>query len=369
MRHRLRRGAALTAALLLLVPLAGCGGDDSDSGDDDPSASAPAPEALAAAAWLESQLGANGLVHNDQYDIDDHGLSLDILFALDDIGTGDDSVEAILTALRKNPAAYTDAFGTESAGSTGKLATAVEAAGDDDEVTDFGGVDLAAKLEGLVRPGTGPQGGRGMDRGGADYSNTIGQSWVVRGLVGADSDRADPATAFLVQQQCSAGFFRETMDRSAPGDFTCDGAPAAEQVGSVDATAFAVMALEEAAQGGVDVGDASDSAGDWLEDQQAADGSFAADGVPNANSTAVASMALSWLGRDDAAARAAGWLVPLQVTETSAEGSRLAAETGAVAYDAAALARARKTGITVKLRDQWRRATAQAAPVVGGGSG
>jgi hypothetical protein len=44
-----------------------------------------------------------------------------------------------------------------------------------------------------------------------------------------------------------------------------------------------------------------------------------------------------------------------------------------VAYDAAALARAKRTGITVKLRDQWRRATAQAAPGLAaaelGGSG
>jgi hypothetical protein len=372
MRHRFRRDAAVAAAFVLLVALAGCGDDDGGTGAAEPSPTPPAT-ALAAAAWLETQLGAGGLVHNDQYDIDDHGLSLDFLFALNDLGTGEDSVAAILAALRKDPAAYTDAFGTESAGSTGKLAAAVEVAGADDEVTDFGGVDLAAKLEGLVRPGTGPQGGRGVDKGGADYSNTIGQTWVVRGLAGADSDLTDPAAEFLLGQQCAAGFFRDTMDRSAPGDFTCDGAPPAEQVGSVDATAFAVVALEEAAEQGVDVGDATESAGGWLEGQQAADGSFAADGVPNANSTAVAATALALLGRDDAAARAAEWLAPLQVTEESAEGSRLADETGAVAYDAAALARAKRTGITVKLRDQWRRATAQAAPGLAaaelGGSG
>lgn len=362
MTHRFRRGAA-AAALLLLSPLTGCGDDGGGAGDTQVSASpTPPASALAAAGWLETQLGADGLVHNDQYDIDDHGLSLDVLFALDDLGTGDDSVAAILAALANDPAAYTDAFGTESAGSTGKLVTAVQAAGADHEVTDFGGVDLVAKLEGLVRPGMGPQAGRGVDRGGADYSNTIGQSWVVRGLAGVDSELTEPAVRFLLEQQCAAGFFRDTMGRSAPGDFSCDGAPAARQVGSVDATAFAVAALEQVEAAGADVGAALESAGDWLEGQQAADGSFAANGVPNANSTAVAATALAWLSRDEAAARAAAWLVPLQVTEESAQGSPLETETGAVAYDAAALAKAQKAGITVRQRDQWRRATAQAAP-------
>jgi hypothetical protein len=368
MRHRFRRGAAATAALLLLAAVAGCGEDDQGGTAGEASRTPPAT-ALAAAGWLETQIGDTGLVHNDQYDIDDHGLSLDILFALHDLGTGEDSVAAILAALEKDPAAYTDAFGTESAGSTGKLATAVEVASDSD-VTDFGGVDLVAKLEGLVVPGTGPQAGRGVDKGGADYSNTIGQSWVVRGLAGADSDLAEAAARFLLEQQCDEGFFRDVMTRVAPRDFSCDGAPATGQVGSVDATAFAVVALGDAAEAGVDAADAAqESAADWLEAEQAADGSFAAGGVPNSNSTAVAAVALAASGRDQAAELAAKWLAPLQVTEEGAEGTRLAVETGAVAYDAAAFTRAKKTGITVKQRDQWRRATAQAAPGLAAGSG
>ncbi len=371
MTHLRRRGAA-AAALVLAAVLAGCGDDQSGTSTDPEPAETPAA-ALAAADWMQTQLGENGLVHNDQFDIDDHGLTLDFLFAFHDLDTAEDSVAEILTTLAKDPAAYTDAFGTVAAGSTAKLATAVEVTGGDP--ADFGGVDLVTKLEGLVRP-AGPQAGRGVDRGGADYSNTIGQSWVVRALAGADSDLAQPATDFLLGQQCAAGFFRDAMTRSAPGDFTCDGAPAAGQVGSVDATAFAVLALGDAEDSGTSgLDDAVSSAVDWLEAQQAADGSFAAGGAPNANSTGLAAATLAAAGRDEAAARAAEYLAGLQVTEDSAEGTRLAAEVGAVAYDAAALAKAERAGITVKQRDQWRRATAPAAtglaagPAAGSGTG
>ena len=51
----------------------------------------------AGAAWLEAQL-ADGILHNDEYDFDDLGLSADIAFALDTVGGHGATVETIALA-------------------------------------------------------------------------------------------------------------------------------------------------------------------------------------------------------------------------------------------------------------------------------
>jgi hypothetical protein len=196
---------------------------------------------------------------------------------------------------------------------------------------------------------------------GADYSNTIGQSWVVRALSEAESEVADEAVTFLVQQQCAAGFFRVPMESS---DHSCDGGTPQESAPSPDATAFAVLALLDTQDAGVDgveadVEESLTAARDWLLSEQADDGSFsdADSGQPNANSTGVAAEALLAVGEGEAAASAAQWLADHQVTGDAAGG--LARDAGAVAFDPAALEAAEKKGITRPVEYQWERATAQ----------
>ena len=311
-----------------------------------------------AAGWLSSQL-SGGLVHNDQFDFDDYGLSLDLFFALDALRTRRAAAASVLNAIDDAPGSYIGS-GTESfAGATGKLATAAELAGRNPR--SFGGVDLVARLQERIHTAADAQHGRGVDQSEfGDFSNTIGQSFVVRGLSGARSGLADDAVAFLLKQQCTAGYFREGLTSA---DFTCNGGTAAQRAPSVDATGFAVQALVAARSNGVrGVDGPIRRAAAWLVRTQRSNGSFAGNGVANTNTTGLAATALALAGRSVAAERAAAWVSRRQVTDVVASGSRrLAREVGAIAYTSKELAAARKAGIPTDLRDQWRRATAQAA--------
>jgi hypothetical protein len=222
-------------------------------------------------------------------------------------------------------------------------------------------VNLVRRLQGLVVT-KGAQTGRAVDQG-TDFSNTIGQSFTVRALSGAHSGLADEATAFLLKQQCSQGFFREALQSpTAPTTFRCNRqTPAATP--SVDSTAFAVQALVAARRNGVrGLGDNLARAGTWLVSHQRSNGSFVGNGAANTNTTGLAAAALVATGHRTAAERAGAWISRLQVSAAVAAASpKLRREVGAIAYDPAALAAGRTDGIPVDQRDQWRRATAQAA--------
>jgi hypothetical protein len=319
----------------------------------------PNPQAASASDWLARQL-THGLVHNKQYDVDDYGLSLDVFFALKALGTHRSASTSVLRAIDDDPGAYISYQGAHFAGATGKLATAVELQGRNP--ASYGGVDLVKRVESLVRTG-GPQRGRGVDSGPADYGNTIGQAWVVRALEGAGSPLADEATGFLLKQQCRAGFFREGFEpTTAASSFRCnDASPAA--TGSVDATALAVQALVAArAHGEKGLTAAIRKASAWLARQQAANGSYVGNGVANTNTTGLAAAALALTGRSYRAQRAGAWISHRQVSHVVAyRAPKLRRETGAIAYSSAALRAGRTDGIPVDQRDQWRRATTQAA--------
>ncbi|MDX6300824.1 MAG: hypothetical protein QOF53_2038, partial [Nocardioidaceae bacterium] len=163
---------------------------------------APAPAATnryaaTATTWLNAQL-TKGLIHNDQFNVLDYGLSLDEYFALKALGRPRIAA-SILDAVRRNPRKYIEFDSDTFAGATAKLATAVLTDGRDPR--SFGGVNLVRRLQGLVVT-KGAQTGRAVDQG-TDFSNTIGQSFTVRALSGAHSGLADEATAFLLKQQCS----------------------------------------------------------------------------------------------------------------------------------------------------------------------
>jgi hypothetical protein len=105
----------------------------------------------------------------------------------------------------------------------------------------------------------------------------------------------------------------------------------------------------------------------WLEDTQLGSGGFTDTGktsaASNTNSTGLAGWALGETGATDAAALAAAAVRAQQVVANPCA-QELAKEVGAVAYDFDTLTDGQGTGITKKTSDQWRRASAQALPVL-----
>ena len=121
------------------------------------SAAEPDPTPVSHGAdWLAGQL-TDGLMHNDQFDFDDLGLTTDTGLAmayLDESDTAGDISDALAPRITEY---YTyDVANSEgqlvgthvSAGSLAKAAAFVDAAGDDP--TDFGGHDLVAELDAVV---------------------------------------------------------------------------------------------------------------------------------------------------------------------------------------------------------------------------
>lgn len=348
LKHVRRATLALTTTTALALSLAAV-----------PSQAAT-PQAGASAGWLSRQL-TNGVVHNDQYDYDDYGLSLDIFYALNALDLRAKKQAAVLDAIESKIPDYTTYAGTTYSGPVAKLLAAVETAGIDPST--YGDGSLLPTLQSLVVT-TGPETGRAKDddAGGNDYSNTIGQAFAVRALSMADDDLKSSTTAYLLDQQCKKGFFRESMGTADDNDFSCaSGRSAGTSAPSVDATAFAVMALRVArAHGVAGLKDDIHDAIRWLKGRQKDNGSFVGNGEPNANTTGLAAAVLAGPA-PRAAAKAARWLDRLRVTKKLASDGALGGEAGAVAYDRKAFREARNNGIAVNDRDQWRRATAQAA--------
>jgi hypothetical protein len=321
-----------------------------------PADAAPTPRARAAAGWLAGELD-RGVIHNDQFDFDDYGLTLDVFFTLETLQVKPAIRAQILRAVEPHVGVYVSPGKGTFSGPVAKLLTAVETAGI--APSSYGDGRLLPTLTSLVRK-SGQQAGRAKDTGPTDYSNTIGQSYAVRAFALAHRSRmAKLTTRFLLKQQCPAGFFREGMESR---DFTCrTGRRQHLSAPSVDSTAFAVLALRSARHSGVrGVRDDIRSAVHWLRAHQNRNGSFRGNGEANANTTGLAAAVLAGPA-PRAAARAAAWLRKRQATLAKAHGTPLRKDLGAVAYDPAAFRAGLTSGIEVGTRDQWRRATAQAA--------
>jgi hypothetical protein len=366
-RSRFRAGLALALGTLVLAASA-CGSTDGaqpDPGAASGSAAHDTAALSAGATWLSSQV-TDGAVHNDQYDIDDYGLSIDVALALHAADEQPDTVRTVSDRLAEHVDEYTSpGYGTlTSAGGTAKSVVLAQAVGADP--TAYGGTNLLARLEETVAD-KGPALGRVQDAldpkqaDALDYANVVGQAYAVTALGAADSAEAPAATDFLLAQQCEEGWFRLdfTKDDRAT-DQTCDGDPTS--MPDIDATAFAVRAL--VADDSSTATAAVDSAVAWLEKQQAADGSFgggSASTTANSNSTGLAGAVLGEAGEATAAERAATWVFRHQALDCQRFD---APDLGAVAYDDASLAAAVKKGITAKSADQFRRASAGALPVL-----
>lgn len=304
---------------------------------------APTPSTSAAGTWLSAQL-TGGVVHNDQWDYDDFGLTLDVLAALRALDVQPAAQQQILSTVTSRVDEYVEStwegVTTFYPGSAGKLALAVDAAGGD--VTSVSGRDLVADIEAATNDETGES---------ADTYGLFGQTFATRGLIAGDSDEAATSVGYVVAQQCEDGTFRQ--DQTAP----------CPEVPEIDTTTAALHTLLEARAAGITVDAAVvDRTVAAIVAAQAADGSFVGNGVANTNTTGLAAAALARAGRATEAARAASYVARHQVTEST--GGKLAAETGAVAYDAAALAAGRQDGIDEFAIDQWIRASAQAAPAL-----
>lgn len=365
MRSQSRRAPLAAALAVALLGATACG---SDQPADEPAQQAVGQpvEAVLAADWLTGQL-TDGVVHNEQYDFDDHGLSIDVALALRDLGGHEAVVAEVGESLAGAVETYTTG-GTDGlySGAVAKLASFATLTGEDP--ADVGGTDLVELLEGLVSSRSASTGRLQDTAPGADVANTIGQAFAAQALAAAGSPAAEPVTAYLLEQQCADGWFRLLLTEDATArDQSCDGGAVeggeGRSVPDTDATALVVLSLLELEDPSPEVVAAIDRAGAWLGEQQAADGSLTGEpasgaAVASANSTGLAGWVLGRLGACAEAARAAQWLSDLQVPA----GER---EAGAVAYEVAAYDALGGAGrISTPERDQWRRATAQAAPAL-----
>lgn len=315
------------------------------------------------ADWLTSQL-TGGLIHNSSYDFDDYGLSIDAALGLAAVGGHKPEVKVIARAVAKNVASYTGAPDVY-AGSVAKSLVLAQVSGQNP--TSYGGVNLVSTLEGRVSTAA-PIAGRITDSSAfGDYANTIGQAYAVRGLTAADSKLADEASAFLLSQQCRSGSFRLyfNADKTAPKQGCAEGKAGSEP--DTDATALAVINLLAGGEPTKAEQKAVAKAADWLVETQANNGSFGGGSsteTANSNSTGLAGWALALSGDTEAAAKAAAWVRKQQPVDIGVCGSELTAETGAIGYDAKAVKAGRTDGLAGDAEDQWRRATAQALPVL-----
>jgi hypothetical protein len=332
-------------------------------------AETPADRAVSAGStWLKGQLTA-GILHNDEYDYDDLGLSADIAFALDAVGGQDATVDQIAAAVGDDVTSWYD-YGTIYTGSAAKAIALMQVGGLD--ATNVGGVDLQDVVEDNVAT-TSPIVGRVQNAGETVYPsgeptdtlNVISQSWAARALGGQDSDLADEVMAFLLKQQCDDGSFRSalTKDKAAPEN---QQGCAAGTAGEVDTTALTVLNILATPDASVTAKGAALLAASWLKTQQAADGSFSAGALGvNSNTTGLAGWALAEAGQHAAATKAASWLRGVQVADIAPCATTLSADNGAIAYAPADLATVRGAGsFSVPQRELTRRASAQALPAL-----
>ncbi len=316
--------------------------------------------------WLVRGLD-DGLLHTtfQGTSYPNYGTTLDAAAAFQALDVRPKQRRQVLKAFDADPNAYIGAQGRTSAGALGKLLTVVQQQGI--APTDFAQGGLRGRLERRVQD-SGNDAGRATDATATDYSNTVTQSFVVRALSLAGSDLADETTAYLLEQQCSDGFFRLYLDSA---DGTCDGGTAQESAPSVDATAFAVLALKQARASGVtgvqaDARAALKAARRWLVSEQARNGSFGDAGTHNSNTTGLAAQALDALGKSARAKDAARWVAHLRVTKKLVRKTALKPrDLGAVAYTRGDLKTAKRKGLKNKTLFTWQSASAQAASSLG----
>lgn len=294
-------------------------------------AHAATPDSGTAAHFLAAELAAGGhhfSVSAGGSSYTDYGLTIDGVLGLDSARSGQAEAARAASYITKNAAAY-NSYGQDLyAGATAKLLVFAQAQG----LPTAGYLKQLKSLE--------QSSGQFKDKSAyGDYSNTIGQSLAVIGLIRAGQPNAT-ALDFLAKQQCNDGGFRMTFTGSCSSD--------------TDATSLAVQAL--VAAGGHDA--AVTKAVNYIAGQQQPDGGVlepAAGGGANANSTGLAAVAFALTGRSAEAAKAKNFVAGLQFGCSAPAALR-----GGFAFDKKSFDAATAQGSTAKVSDQERRATTQA---------
>ena len=284
---------------------------------------------------------------------DDYGLTIDAAWALDAVGGHVLELAAMTTALEASIPSY-----VFSAGSAAKMDAFLLSQGIDNTDTD----DLTDEVESHIET-VAPNDGRLVDPDPNDFNSPLTQAFAVSALNNADSSLAGSARGFLLDQQCSPGFFRSSFSAKNASDQTCDGATS--PTASVDTTAISVLMLQDQKSKPA-VRTAIKKARAWLATNQAADGSFAGG---NANATGLAGWVLGLADSADtvsglAAEKAAYWLRTHQLANAGTCTPFAAADDGAVVLDDLGYTNAKSGPLDALDTSVAVRATTQAAPAL-----
>ncbi len=331
-----------------------------------PSGADPAP-AAAAATYLAAQPDPGTHIIKTYFvfpentppqSFEDYGLTVDAGYALDAVGGQTAQVTAITDGLVANWDNYYNAF--SGTGAAAKLSAFLQSQGrTGPPVVDA----LVAAVEAHIST-TAPNAGRLLDPDDAgtpfddDFNSPLTQAFAVSSLNNASPSLAVSALDFLLDQQCTTGFIRESFSARNALDQTCNGD--LDPTPSVDTTGLVVLMLQDQkSKPGVSV--ALTKALDWLVSQQAANGSF---NSGNANSTGLAGWALGVSGRTAAAEKAALWLRGQQHANAGSCTKYAAKDNGAVTLDALGLANAATGPLSQVDNSVTTRATTQALPAL-----
>ena len=317
----------------------------------------PSDQALQAAGFIVRTLAAR----DDHYNYPastffDGGNTIDAILGLDGAGAGLDQADASTDYLAANIGGYNGTgFGSVYAGPTAKAVLGVVAHGGD--ATAFGGHDLLDELTstlGAVTPGRFSD--LPADCGDADPATDCDYSNTIGQALAVIA--LGRATDSVPQEAGDYLLDQQCADGGFRGNLdVASGACTAD----ADATAFA-------AQGVIGLLGADDPAAvdalQWLASHQTANGGFLnQDGQYNANTAAVAAQAFAAGGLTPELTRAQGFLTSLQLDCAFATALR-----GGIAFTAADRATLKATPTNTKAIDRALRATPQATLALAGGS-
>jgi len=279
----------------------------------EPSSTHGNADAGLAAAWLASQLGANGDVLKNDDSTTNWGTTIDAVIALASAGVGGDQISATAAVLNASGSAY---VGTPDQVKSNwqyiaKMALGLEVAGLDP--TNFGGRDLIADLMSALNSD---------GSFGSAFGNKVAflQALAMLALARTDGGVPPQATAWMLKQQCTTG--------TNSGSF---GWPSGCSTADADSTSLAIQAL--VAAGVPSDNPAVVAAEQWLKTQQDSTGGILSYGTPNTNSTGLAAQALA----DDASftGPARQFIAGVQITCDQVEehpSVLSASDVGAIAY-------------------------------------
>ncbi|WP_439657448.1 hypothetical protein ACSHWB_34350 [Lentzea sp. HUAS TT2] len=339
--------------------------------------------AHAASAWLSRQLRPDGTLENPLGGaLPDHGLMLDLVFAMH--ASGDGALAEPIVDFLDTGGHATDYFTWDGlvpdsgfdqiivGGAAAKTLLAAQISGHDPR--DFDGHDMIAETKAAIRRS-------GVDAGRiSDYSknpewsdmvsnnaNMFGQALAVIGLAAA-GENDQLALDKMLTQQCSEGYFRIFFGYLTTPDgvrvSSCDEGKA-EGAASPDGdtTGLALSAMLAAKRAGAaNLDQPIARTVKWLKDNQVTGGGWGG-GVgteaPNTNSTGLIVQALADAGGAESQVDSGvAFLKSAQAKDSDAD-TALAGHLGAIAYNPASYVAAREGGISGI--DTWIRASAQAS--------